>query len=168
MIRLPATFKATHQTGGLDGYPAIDVFGLPGETIQAGFTGTVRRISGRPCSQGGVPGGAYGQSLYIRSENGDDRYLTHLNRLLVAVGDKVTVGTNLATLCDSKVSGKPGTTHVHYGLNKAKVPIPLYDITGPKGRKHVAGKPIAVVSLRLPGLVKQWGPMRVEQAKPEV
>lgn len=169
MIRLPATFKPTHETAGLPGYPAIDVFGQPGETVTAGFTGTVRRISGRPCSSGGTPGGAYGQSLYIVSPNGDDRYMTHLNRLFVEVGDNVRPGTAIATLCDSRVSGKPGTTHCHYGLKKAVNPPPppperLYDVRGPKGRRWVKHQPISVVAAKLPALVKRLGFVTVVSA----
>ena len=169
MIQLPRTFKPTHETAGLPGYPAIDVFGQPNETVIVKFSGKVRRISGKPCVEGGKPGGAYGQSLYIVSPNGDDRYLTHLNKLLVKVGDYVIAGTAVATLCDSAVSGKPGTTHCHYGMKKATNPPPppperLYDVRGPKGRLWVKHQPISVVAEKLPALVRKWGPMRVSDA----
>lgn len=169
MIRLPASFKPTHQTAGLSGYPAIDIFGQPGDTITAGFAGTVRRISGHPCVLGGPPGGAYGQSLYIRSANGDDRYLTHLDKLLVRLGDNIRIGTPLATLCNAANAGKPGTTHVHYGLHKAAHPAPppqprLYDVRGPKGRRWVKAKPMTEVAKQLPALVKKWGAMTVTHA----
>jgi murein DD-endopeptidase MepM/ murein hydrolase activator NlpD len=106
----------THATAGLPGYPAIDVFGPAGAPVVAGFYGRVRRISGRPCSLGGTAGGAYGQSLYVRNGvTGTDRYLTHLDALHVSVGDRVWPRKVLGTVCDAAVSGKPGTSHVHYG-----------------------------------------------------
>jgi hypothetical protein len=113
-------FAPTHETAGLPGYPAIDVFGRPGQVVAAGFYGRVRRITGRACSAGGTPGGAYGRSLYIENAPaGLERYITHLDYLLVGVGDAVWPGRCLATLCDSGRSGKPGTTHAHMGLRSA-------------------------------------------------
>lgn len=115
-ITLPRRFRATHQTAGLPGYPAIDVFGRPGALVLADFFGKVRRISGRACSLGGTAGGAYGRSVYIRNEvTGTERYVTHLDCLAVSVGDLIAPGTVVGTLCDSAVSHKPGTTHAHLG-----------------------------------------------------
>lgn len=116
MIHLPARFTPTHATAGLDGFPAVDLFGLPRELVRAEFYGRVTRISGRAPSAGGSPGGAYGRSVYVRNAvNGVTRYLTHLDELAVDVGTYVRPGTIIGTVCDSKVSGKPGTTHVHMG-----------------------------------------------------
>ncbi len=118
---LPARFTPTHLTAGLPGYPAIDLFGPPDQPVRADFTGIVRRISGRACALGGKPGGAYGRSLYIASRGpGVDRYLTHLDLLYVVVGDRIVPGTLLATICDAAGAGKPGTSHVHYGLNRRR------------------------------------------------
>lgn len=118
-IRLPATFIPTHATAGLPGYPAIDVFGPPNAYVVSGFWGRVRRISGRPCAQGGTPGGSYGQSVYIFNRvNGWERYATHFNRLDVKVGDRIWPGKVLGTICDSAVSGKPNTSHIHLGLRR--------------------------------------------------
>src|SRR5687768_6997789 len=104
-IQLPRTFRATHPTGGLDGYPAIDVFGHPdgGDEVKADFHGKVRRQSGRDPAKGGSPGGAYGWSIYVQSMNGDDRYLTHFGTLRVKVGDAVKPGTILGTVADSAI-----------------------------------------------------------------
>jgi hypothetical protein len=116
VIRLPASFTPTHQTAGLPGYPAIDVFGLPRELVRVEFYGRVIRVAGRAPTDGGRPGGPYGRSLYILNlVNGQERYLTHLDELAVEVGDFVGPGSIVATVCDSLVSGKPGTTHVHLG-----------------------------------------------------
>jgi murein DD-endopeptidase MepM/ murein hydrolase activator NlpD len=116
---LPSDFTPTHFTSGLPGYPAVDLFGPPGQPVRADFYGLVRRISGRACELGGKPGGAYGRSLYIaNTTNGWDRYLTHLAQLHVTVGERIGPGSLLATICDAARAGKPGTSHVHYGLRK--------------------------------------------------
>ncbi len=121
LLVLPSSFTPTHQTAGLPGYPAIDLFGPAGQPVSSDFYGFVRRISGRACELGGTPGGAYGRSLYIaNSVNGWDRYLTHLDLLHVEVGERIGPGTLLATICDAARAGKPGTSHVHYGLNRRR------------------------------------------------
>ncbi len=107
---------ATHTTAGLPGFPAVDLFGLPRELVRVEFFGRIVKISGRAPSDGGRPGGPYGRSLYIRNMiNGQERYLTHLDELALEVGAIVRPGSIIGTLCDSNVSGKPGTTHVHVG-----------------------------------------------------
>ncbi len=117
ILTLPATFTPTHETSGLSGYPAIDVFGRPRQVVAAGFYGRVRRITGRACSAGGSPGGPYGRSLYIENAGaGLERFVTHLDYLLVDVGDAVWPGRCIATLCDASLAGKPGSTHAHMGL----------------------------------------------------
>lgn len=117
MIRCPVRFRSTHETAGLPGFPAVDLFGSPRDLVVVEFWGRVIRVSGRPPSEGGTPGGPYGRSLYIENTaNGTTRYLTHLDELAVGVGDNVHPGQVVATVCDSRVSGKPGTTHVHLGM----------------------------------------------------
>lgn len=119
MIRLPPSFRPTHQTAGLPGFPAVDLFGLPRELVRAEFWGVVSRISGRPPALGGSPGGAYGRSIYIRNAvTGTTRYATHLDELALELGDRVRPGTIVGTVCDSVVSGKPGTTHVHFASTR--------------------------------------------------
>jgi murein DD-endopeptidase MepM/ murein hydrolase activator NlpD len=118
-IQLPGTFAPTHLTDGLPGYPAVDLFGSPGDDVVAGFWGRVVRISGHPPSEGGRPHGPYGRSLYVHNAvNGWSRFITHLDELHVRVGDRVWPGRRIATVCDSAVSGLPGTTHVHLGLHR--------------------------------------------------
>jgi len=120
VIELPPGFKPTHETAGLPGFPAVDVFGQPREMVRVHFWGRVVRVSGHPPWEGGSPGGAYGRSLYIENKaNGITRFLTHLDELAVAVGDNIRPGQVVATVCDSKVSGKPGTTHVHYARHQS-------------------------------------------------
>jgi murein DD-endopeptidase MepM/ murein hydrolase activator NlpD len=163
-VRLPVHFKSTHPTGGLKDYPAIDVFGNPrgGDEVVAQFYGKVRKKSGRSPASGGSPGGSYGWSIYVQSMNGDDRYLTHFGTLRVKVGDAVKPGTVLGTVCDSAVSGKPNTSHIHYGLKKAKKPIPkpperLLDVFGPKGNYVKKKQTSKQVAKAMPAWIKRFG-----------
>lgn len=149
MIFLPRTFTPTHQTGGLPGYPAVDEFGRPNETVRLALApnevGTVRRLSGRACSDGGVPGGAYGRSIYIATPDGVDRFMTHFNGVHVRIGQKVTAATTLGTICDAAVSGKPGTSHIHLGMHGTPGPLPtkeepVLDLLEVKALKEAAIK----------------------------
>jgi murein DD-endopeptidase MepM/ murein hydrolase activator NlpD len=115
-VSLPSEFAPTHPTAGLPGYPAIDVFGAPGAQVVVEFWGWVRKVSGKPPAAGGQPGGPYGRSVYLLNRvNGVERFLTHLDRLDLAVGQHVRPGQIIGTVADSAVSGKPGTSHVHMG-----------------------------------------------------
>lgn len=101
------------------GYPALDCFGAAGSLVVARFYGRVHKISGRRCSLGGHPGGSYGRSVYVKNfVTGVDRYLTHLDELHLELGSRVWPGRTVGTVCDSAVSGKPGTSHVHYGRTR--------------------------------------------------
>ncbi len=116
---LPPSYVPTHQTGGLPGFPAIDVFAPAGAPVVAGFWGRVVKISGRDVSQGGVPGGAYGRSVYVLNlRTGVERYVTHMEKLRVRLGTQVKPGRHLGTVADSAVSGKPGTSHAHLGTRR--------------------------------------------------
>jgi murein DD-endopeptidase MepM/ murein hydrolase activator NlpD len=118
-LRLPPAFTPTHETAGLAGFPAVDLFAAPRTEVVADFYGVVVRISGRRCCDGGSPGGAYGQSVYITNRgNGYERYATHFDRLFVTVGQRISPGSRIGTVCDSAVTGKPGTSHVHLGMRR--------------------------------------------------
>lgn len=166
MIQLSRTFRPTHQTAGLPGYPAIDHFGKAGETVGAPFAGTVRRLSGHDPSKGGRPGGPYGWSIYLQAANGDDAYMTHFGTRKVKVGQKVKRGEIIGTICDSRVSGKPGTSHIHYGLKKAKRPLPeqhdrLYRVSGPKGGNIARRKTAEQVGKNTTRWVRRFGSISI-------
>lgn len=166
MIQLPRTYKPTHPTAGLDGYPAIDVFGKPSERVSAPCAGRIRRRSGKSPSKGGKPGGPYGFSLYLAADNGDDYYMTHFATIDVEVGDRVPRGALLGTICDSKVSGKPNTSHIHQGLKKTKKPLPkqperVFRVVGPKGGNIARRKTAAQVGKGMGGWVKRFGSITV-------
>ena len=116
MLQLPSRFKPTHQTAGLPGYPAVDVFAQPGTKVLAPADGVVDRLSGRDPATGGSPGGSYGWSIYLKSRKGR-YYLTHFGSRTVTLTKNVRKGDVIGTVCDSKVSGKPGTSHIHEGFN---------------------------------------------------
>lgn len=119
VVELPGDFHADHETAGLAGYPARDFFGPAGALVRVWFWGEIIRLSGHPCSEGGRPGGAYGRSIYVRNHtNGLTRFITHLDGVFVAVGQHVKPGSFIGTICNSAVSGKPNTSHVHMGLNR--------------------------------------------------
>lgn len=167
-IVLPKTFTPTHDTAGLPGFPAVDVFGKPGEQVRIAVSGKVVRLSGRPCNLGGTPGGAYGQSIYIDAADGQ-RFLTHFDKVFVRVDDEITPTTLLGTICDSAVSHKPGTSHIHYGFKKAPVPVPpadrLYNVTGPNGGNISKRKTANAIVENVEGWLRTHDDLKIERVK---
>ncbi len=118
-LRLPALFRATHQTAGLPGYPAVDVFAKAGTVARASFFGRVVRVSGRPLSPSDRPGLSYGWSVYVHNRvNGWTRYATHFERLLLDVGAIIVPGRALGLVAVPPVGSPPGSAHIHLGLNR--------------------------------------------------
>ncbi len=116
-LQLPVAFVPTHQTAGLPGYPAKDFFAPPGASVGCPVDATVRRLSGHDPKEGGVPGGAYGLSVYLASADGTDRFLTHFGSRTVTEGQKMKRGDLLGTVCDAKVAHMASSlSHIHYGL----------------------------------------------------
>jgi murein DD-endopeptidase MepM/ murein hydrolase activator NlpD len=112
-LQLPKDFRATHQTAGLPGFPAVDLFARPNTPVLAPENGRIDKLSGRDPAKGGSPGGPYGFSIYLDARSG--RYfMTHFASRRVALGERVTRGQLIGTVCDSKVSGKPNTSHIHH------------------------------------------------------
>lgn len=114
-VKLPSTFTPTHQTAGLPGFPAIDVFAAPGTTALAPEAGTVTRLSGHDPAEGGTPGGAYGWSVYLTCPHAV-YFLTHFATRTVKMGDTVAAGDPVGTVCDAAVAGMPSSSsHIHEG-----------------------------------------------------
>lgn len=109
-LQLPRRFTPTHDTGGLPGYPAIDVFADPGTRVLSPANGVVRRISGQEGGPGG--GGPYGHSLYIKADDGADYFLTHFGDLVVRVGQRIKRGMVLGTVADYP----DRADHIHQGI----------------------------------------------------
>jgi murein DD-endopeptidase MepM/ murein hydrolase activator NlpD len=114
-LQLPTTFSPTHQTAGLSGYPAIDVFGRPGQPVGSPTGGRVVKLSGRSPSAGAYQGagGPFGWSEYI-SGGGRTYFLTHFGSRAVSLGQSVRRGQIIGTVGDY-----PGGTpdHIHEGLH---------------------------------------------------
>ena len=116
-LALPRDFVTTHETAGLPGYPATDQFAAPNTVVLAPEEGVVDRLSGRDPRRGGQPGGPYGWSIYLDAPSG--RYfMTHFATRRVRLGQRVERGEAIGTVCDSAVSGKPNTSHIHMGKKR--------------------------------------------------
>lgn len=170
-VTLPKTFVPDHPTAGLDGFPAKDFFGDPNEEVRINIIGKVTRLSGRPCSSGGVPGGAYGRSIYIEADDGE-RYLTHFNAVRVAPGDLITPSVVLGTMCDSKVSRNPNSTHIHYGYKKKPAPpkpVPpedrRYTVTGPKGGNISRNRSAGFIAENVEGWLRGHDDLQIKRNK---
>lgn len=118
-LLLPAHFHPTHQTGGLQGFPAVDVFAKGGTPVACEFAGTVVKLSGHPPTAVTNPGGPYGWSIYIRCSNGT-YYLTHFGSRAagLAVGSKVRRGQVIGRVADyAKATHGVTPSHIHEGFH---------------------------------------------------
>jgi hypothetical protein len=116
-MQLPSHFKATHQTDGLPGYPAIDIFGDAGTVVLAPEPGVIHKWSGRAPTEHAKPGGPYGRSMYLRTATGD-YFITHLRwrSPKAEVGMRVRRGQILGSLADYTGATNGRTpSHVHMG-----------------------------------------------------
>ncbi len=104
---------ATHPTGGLPGYPAFDYMAPAGTPCVAPVDGKIDRLSGRDPSAGGPAGGALGYSIYM-SGGGKSYFLTHLDKVLVKAGQRVSQGEQIAEIANGPRSWS--TPHVHMGV----------------------------------------------------
>jgi murein DD-endopeptidase MepM/ murein hydrolase activator NlpD len=112
-LQLPADPAGPyHDTDGLPGYPAVDVFASPGTPVGAPVSATVARFSGQAGGPGG--GGAYGYSIYLDGENQRSYYLTHFGSRSVRVGQHVRRGQIIGRVADYP-GGVPD--HIHEGVH---------------------------------------------------
>ena len=115
-IQLPAVFTSTHETSGLDGYPAVDVFAPGGTIALAPAAGEIHKLSGHEPTASTTPGGPYGWSIYLRDASGNDYFLTHFGTRSVTVGTHVNRGDVIGTVCDAKVAHMSSSlSHIHEG-----------------------------------------------------
>lgn len=116
-VQLPETFTATHQTDGLPGYPAVDVFAKGGTVVLAPADGVIDKISGHPVTPKATPGGPYGLSCYLARDAGGRYFATHFATLAVTVGQRVKKGQPIGTVADySKATGGVTPSHIHLGF----------------------------------------------------
>lgn len=117
-IQLPEHFTPTHQTGGLAGYPAVDVFCHGGTVALAPANGLIYRLSGHPVTPTTKPGGPYGLSCYLKRADGGVYFLTHFATLYVKQGQTVKKGQPLGTVADyTRATGGVTPSHIHEGLH---------------------------------------------------
>ena len=74
-LTLPASFAPTHQTAGLAGFPAIDVFGQPGTPVISPVTGRIVDVHMIPWNAQQRVGG---ETAYLQGANDRTYFLTHL------------------------------------------------------------------------------------------
>ncbi len=121
-VQLPSHFKPTHQTAGLPGFPAIDVFAPAGTAVLSPCTGKVVKLSGHAPTASSPPGGPYGWSIYLQARSGGTYYLTHFGTrsAFCKVGACVALGERIGTVANySKATGGVTANHIHEGLHPA-------------------------------------------------
>jgi murein DD-endopeptidase MepM/ murein hydrolase activator NlpD len=101
--------KLTHNTDGLEGYPAIDQFAKPGTPFEAPENGRVVRHSGH----GGTSGQVYGYSVYFKGDSGKEYFITHLAPQRARLNSRLRKGQVIGRV--SPWSG--GAPHAHVGIN---------------------------------------------------
>ncbi len=113
---LPVDFRPTHETSGLAGFPAVDLFAPAGTLVIANFRGRVYKLSGRALTGKERPGGAYGWSFYVRNAgNGRERYVTHMEHRYVMHGQIVEPGSVVGTVALPPRGSPVGSAHIHLG-----------------------------------------------------
>jgi murein DD-endopeptidase MepM/ murein hydrolase activator NlpD len=110
LLQLPEMIRVTHQTAGLAGYPAEDIFAAPGTRVGSPVSGAITRLAGQAGGPGG--GGAYGYSIYMTGA-GKSYFLTHFGKVGVRAGQQVKRGDILGTVADYP-GGVPD--HIHQGV----------------------------------------------------
>src|SRR5580765_520873 len=93
-VRLPASFRSTHQTAGLPGFPATDVFGAAGTPVLAPVGGRMVYVHSIPWDAAKRVGG---ETAYLQGANDRTYFLTHLGGNVptgnVSAGEQIgTVG----------------------------------------------------------------------------
>ena len=109
----------TTQYGGAtrneNPHKGIDVANRNGTPIKSFTSGTVAGV------KTGMPrgGNSYGNSILIRSKNGDTHRYSHLKDVLVNVGQKIKEGQKIATMGDTGNSYSPSggdASHLDYRI----------------------------------------------------
>jgi murein DD-endopeptidase MepM/ murein hydrolase activator NlpD len=117
-VSIPQSIRATHQTAGLAGFPAVDIMAKPGTPIRAPEDGIITRISGHEPTEAPPEGqgGPWGLSIYfLGSQTGNTYYLTHLVK--VAKIGRYKKGAVIGVIGD--YPGSPAD-HVHVGIHQGK------------------------------------------------
>jgi murein DD-endopeptidase MepM/ murein hydrolase activator NlpD len=114
-VQLPTKFKVTHQTSGLAGFPATDIFAKAGSPVLAPENGRV--VSVRPFNS---DPDFYGMAIYYLGASGATYYIKHIY-------DPSPVGSYKRGDVLGKVAqGTTGGPHVHFGKRTGPgIPIPV-------------------------------------------
>lgn len=114
-LQLPATFTPTHQTGGLPGFPAIDVFADPGTQVLAPADGYIDWPHMIPWSKTARVGG---MTCYYQAQ-GCTYFLTHFGML--NVGGPYKKGDVIGTV--GAVPDGWWAPHIHQGRHEGKYDV---------------------------------------------
>ncbi len=109
-IRLPRNFKPTHETGGLPGFPAIDVFAPAGTNVFPPEAGTLHyrhRIEWNLDKRVG------GGTIYLHGKSGAWYFLTHLDYATLRSRPKIQRWHRLGKVAE--VPAGWWVPHVHEG-----------------------------------------------------
>lgn len=127
VLHLPEHFTPTHQTAGLPGFPAVDVFGRSGMPVASPAKGIVVKLSGHPVTATTKPGGPFGWSIYIAehvvSEGvfGSVYFLTHFGQRAAnywKLGAKIRAGQYLGKVAPySEATNGATPSHIHEGYH---------------------------------------------------
>ena len=102
----------TRPLGNWQSDNATDIFGTPGTIVYSITKGRVSKIGG---NQNNHKGKIYGAQITIKGYGGyTNVFYTHLQNVMVKVGQEVTLGTPLAEISLWETS--PSGSHVHVGL----------------------------------------------------
>jgi murein DD-endopeptidase MepM/ murein hydrolase activator NlpD len=114
-VQLPTRFKVTHQTSGLAGFPATDIFAKAGSPILAPEDGRV--VSIRPFNSNPD---FFGMAIYYLGVSGATYYIKHIY-------DPSPIGSYRRGDVLGKVAqGTTGGPHVHFGKRTGPgIPIPI-------------------------------------------
>lgn len=117
-LQLPETFVPTHQTGGLDGFPAIDCFAVGGTDVLAPENVSLVWPHFIPWDQTAHVGG---WTCYLQAETGNATYfVTHFNDL--AKRGFYAKGMKLGTV--AAVPHQWWPSHIHEGKHKGRYQPP--------------------------------------------
>ncbi len=121
-VQLPSHFTPTHETSGLPGFPAIDVFADAGTLVLSPFTGKIVKLSGSRPTQTVKPGGPYGWSIYLQARDGGTAFLTHFGTRAAycKVGACIGRGEVIGTVANyTKATNGKTPSHIHFGFHPA-------------------------------------------------
>ncbi len=112
-IRLPKTFVPTHQTGGLPGFPAIDVFAKPGTLVFPPEGGDLVYRHFIPWNEQARVGG---WTVYLQGKSGNTYFITHMASMRTR--PRIQLWHQLGRLAEVPEEWWP--SHVHLGKHKGR------------------------------------------------